>query len=461
MEKENKMGVKPVIPLVIEMAIPLMMSLLIQSLYNIVDGIFVSRISENALTATSLAYPVQMLMISVAVGTSVGVNAFLSKSVGEGNREKSSQIATTGLFLAIITAVCFMVLGAAGSGWFIGLFTENEEIAANGSIYLRICTVFCLGSILQIMYQRFFQAVGDTILSMITLIIGAVVNMILDPIMIFGLLGCPAMGVTGAAIATVVGQWLGGASGIVLHQIYNKEVRLKIEGFRFKKEIVKEIYRVGVPTIIMQTMNSVMVSVVNIILIPFSTTAVAFFGAYYKLQNFLFMPTNGLGQAAIPVIGFNRGAKKPERIGLAIKTVVVASVSIGIIATIIFMAFPGQLLSLFAAGDDMLAIGIPALRIISITFVFACLTIVLGYIGTGFGNGSINMIGGALRQFIIYIPCMYILAKVSGIGFVWYASWPAEGIAFVYSIIAVKKCWKYNQANSVEAAVTAKAEPAK
>lgn len=435
----NKMGYMPVPKLVVTMSLPLMFSLLVQSLYNIVDGIFVARLSEKALTATSLAYPVQLLMIAISVGTAVGLNAYLSRTVGEKNYKKATRVADTGLVLIIICALVFAVLGALFADTFANMFTDDAELAAMCGTYLRICMIFCLGSFIQIMAQRFLQAVGDTVLSMMSLITGAIANIILDPIMIFGLFGFPQLGITGAAIATVTGQWLGGAASIIFNVWKNKEVRLDFRGFRLEKTIVKEIYKVGFPSIVMQAMGSLMVSCINMILMPFSATAVAFFGVYYKLQSFLFMPMNGLGQAAIPIIGFNFGARQYERIGHVYRTMLSIAVGIAAAAILIFMIIPGPILSLFSASGDMLEIGIPALRIISVTFIFSSVTTVLGYSATGLGNGVINMLGTALRQFILYVPFTYLFAKLGGIEHVWYAVWISETAAVIYSIFSVKR----------------------
>ena len=441
---ENKMGVKPIPTLVISMSIPLMVSLLVQSLYNIVDGIFVAKISENALTATSIAYPMQMLMVALAVGTSVGLNAYLSKAVGEKNDEKITKSADTGLILSIITALCFMIFGIFGTEFFVKCFSNNLEISKLSTIYLRICLIFCFGTFIQTMEQRFLQAVGDTFYSMVSLIIGAGLNIILDPILIFGLFGIPAMGIKGAAIATVIGQWAGAVSAILLNKYKNPEVKINFKNFTWDKKIVKEIYSVGIPTIITQTMGSLMICAMNIILMPISVTAVAFYGVYYKLQNFIFMPMNGLGQAVIPIIGYNIGARKKERIKDVFKTIIPLSLIIGLIATVIFLIFPKTLLNLFSASEEMLIIGIPALRIISATFMLASLSTVIGYAASGFGNGIINMIVAGIRQFIIYIPITYIMSKILPLNDIWYASWVAEIIAVIYAIVAINKEYKKN-----------------
>jgi putative MATE family efflux protein len=434
MEKENKMAVMPMPKLVITMSIPLMLSLLIQSLYNIVDSIFVAMLSEEALTATSLAFPMQMLMIAVGVGTGVGVNAVLSKNIGAGNREKVENAAMTGVILSLIGTLVFVVLGIVCAKPFIHAFTEDEVIAEAGISYLSICMIFCLGSLVSTMFQRFLQAAGDTFYSMLSLIAGAVTNLILDPVLIFGFARIPALGVRGAAVATVVGQWVSAIVAIWLNTVKNPAVKIRLKGYHMDGKIVADIYKVGFPTIITQSIGSIMVAFVNAILMPFSSSAVAFFGVYYKLQNFLFMPMNGLGQAAIPIVGFSYGAKNNERIKSAIRTVLPIAVGIALLATILFMAVPQVLIGFFSPSVEMLRIGVPALRIIAVTFIPASVTMVLGYSMSGLGNGWVNMLGTGLRQLIIFVPLLYVFAKFFGIEHCWYAIWISEIAAVLYSI---------------------------
>jgi putative MATE family efflux protein len=292
------------------------------------------------------------------------------------------------------------------------------------------------------MFQRFLQAVGDSFYSMVSLIAGAVTNIILDPIMIFGLLGCPAMGVSGAAIATVIGQWVSAGTAIWLNHMKNPTVNLRFRGFQMKKSVVLQIYKVGLPTIITQSVGSLMVASINAILMPFSSTAVAFFGVYYKLQNFLFMPMNGLGQAAIPIVGYSFGAKNYKRIREAIRTTLPIAVVIALLASVIFMAVPSTLLSLFSASSEMLAIGVPALRIISVTYALSAVTMILGYSMSGLGNGVVNMMGTALRQLLIFVPLAYVFASQFGIDKVWYSIWISESLAVIYAILASRKVMK-------------------
>jgi putative MATE family efflux protein len=442
MEKENKMAVMPMPKLVVTMSIPLMLSLLIQSLYNIVDSIFVAMLSEEALTATSLAYPMQMLMIAVGVGTGVGANAVLSKNIGAGNREKIENAAMTSVGLSLISALVFVVIGIFCTKPFIHAFTDNDEIAEYGIAYLSICMVFCLGSLVSTMFQRFLQSAGDTFYSMVSLIAGAVTNLILDPILIFGFAGIPALGVRGAAIATVIGQWVSALAAIWLNTVKNPIVKVRLKGFYIDGKTVAEIYKVGLPTIITQSIGSIMIASVNAILMPFSSTAVAFFGVYYKLQNFLFMPMNGLGQAAIPIVGFSYGAKNNERIKSAIRTVVPIAAGIALLATILFLAVPQALLGLFSPSEEMMRLGVPALRIIAVTFIPASVTMVLGYSMSGLGNGLVNMIGTGLRQLIIFVPLVYVFAMAFGVEHCWYAIWISEAAAVIYSITATVRILK-------------------
>ncbi|HIX76925.1 MAG TPA: MATE family efflux transporter [Candidatus Fusicatenibacter merdavium] len=430
------MGSMPVGRLVVGMSLPLMFSLLVQSLYNIVDSIVVARLSENALTATLLAYPVQILMVAVAVGSGVGVNLLLSRTFGAKKYEEAGKIATTGLILAAASSVVFLLLGIFCAKTFVSLFTSDPEISVYCEQYLSICMIFCTGTFIETMCQRFLQAVGSTVLSMVSLVAGAVTNIILDPIMIFGLLGFPALGIRGAAIATVIGQWVGAVTAFLIHMKKNPEIKVTFREYRFQGRIAGEIYKVGLPTAVTQALGSIMVSAFNGILMPFSSTAVAFFGVYYKLQNFLFMPMNGLGQAAIPIVGYNYGNGNGKRVKEIMRTILPIGGGIAILGTAIFMIFPRQLLQLFSASEEMLALGVPALRIISVTFLFATMTIVLGYAASGLGNGLINMIGTALRQFIIFVPLAYFLAKYQGITRVWYSVWISETVAVCYSILS-------------------------
>lgn len=443
------MGTMPVPKLVITMALPLMLSLLVQSLYNIVDGIFVGRISEEAFAATSLAYPVQLLMVAVSVGTGVGVNAVVSRMVGAKRYDDANRAATMGLLLSLISCLVFMVFGGFFLKFYIRLCSGSESSLAMCEKYLRLCTLFSLGIFLETLGQRLLQAVGNTFLSMISLVVGAVINIILDPILIFG---CH-MGIEGAAAATVIGQWMGAAVALGLNAAANHEVRLTFRGFRMSRKAVWSIYKVGLPTILTQAMGAVMLFSMNAILgalLPgvtaartaVSAPAIAFFGAYNKLQSFLYMPIHGLGQATIPIVGFNYGAKNGERIRQVLRTAVPVACGIALAGTILFEAIPGLLLRIFSASEEALIIGVPGLRIIAVTFVLGAITSVLGYACSGLGNGMVNMVGTCLRQFIPLVPLAYLFGRLGGVSTIWYAMWISEALAVLYAISANRRIYR-------------------
>ena len=442
MNSRNKLAEMPIRPLLYTMAVPLMLSLLVQSLYNIVDSIFVARLSETALTAASLVYSIQFLMIAVGVGTAVGLNALLSRKIGEHKPEEACRAATTGLFLMIFTSLIFSMIGIFLSDTIATKLAANSELQELCKQYLSINLVYCWGIFLQTYAQRLLQAVGDTVLSMLSLIIGAVLNIILDPIMIFGLLGFPAMGIRGAAIATVIGQMVGAIAALLFNRFRNPVIHVHLKNYHFNWQDVTDIYRVGLPTIIMQAIGSIMTFAVNSILLPVSATAVAFFGIYYKLQNFLMMPINGLGQAAIPIVGYNCGDKKYSRVQQTWEILLPTGMGIALCGTIIFWCFPGQLLQLFSASPEMLAIGIPALKIISVSFIMAAITILCGYFSSGLGNGVINMVSAAIRQLVLLVPCLWIFIKIFDISHSWYSFWIAEIIACIYSYCRSHKLLK-------------------
>lgn len=440
------MATAPIPRLVITMALPLMLSLLVQSLYNIVDGIFVGRISEEAFAATSLAYPVQLLMVAVSVGTGVGVNAVVSRMVGAKRYEDANRVATTGLILSLISSLVFMIFGGLFLRRYIRLCSGSEASLDMCERYLRICTLFSLGVFLETLGQRLLQAVGNTFLSMISLVSGAVTNIILDPVLIFG---CH-LGIEGAAIATVIGQWVGAAVALSLNVATHHEVRLTLKGFRMSRQTIWLIYKVGLPTILTQAMSAIMLFSMNAILgvlLPgltesgaaISAPAIAFFGAYNKLQSFLYMPMHGLGQATIPIVGFNYGAGQWNRIRQVLKTAVPVAVGVALLGTILFEVIPGSLLRIFSASEEALNIGIPGLRIIAVTFVFGAVTTVLGYACSGLGNGMVNMVGTCLRQFIPLVPLAYLFGRLGGVDAIWYAMWLAEALAMVYAVCASRR----------------------
>lgn len=439
MKKENKMGIMPIPKLVITMSFPLMVSMLVQSLYNIVDSVFVAQIDEAALTATSIAYSAQMLQIAVAVGTGVGVNALVSRRLGAKKYEEANAAATLGFYLSVLSSLVFVVWGIFGTEAFIRCFSSDEAIIAYGISYLKICQIFSTGIFLGTLTQRLLQATGRTLSSMFAQMAGAVVNIVLDPVLIFGYFGAPALGIAGAAIATVIGQWAAAIIGLVLNHVQNKEIHFIWKGFRFQKGDFISIYKVGAPTILTQAFGSFMLAGMNLILGAYSDTAVAFFGVYYKLQNFLFMPVNGLGQGSLPIVGFNAGAKKRERVEAACRTALKLAAGIACVGVLIFESIPGILLSFFQAGDEMMQIGIPALRIIAPTFVLAAVTMVMGYLISGLGNGMVNMIGTAIRQLVILLPCVWLLRQILGIDAVWFAFWISETAAACYAFLRLRQ----------------------
>ena len=439
MQKENKMGVMPVPRLVLSMAVPIMISMVVQSMYNIVDSIFVARINEQALTATSLAYSAHMLQIAVAVGTGVGVNALVSRRLGAKEYREANEAATTGLILTMLSSLIFVLWGICGSRSFIVLFSDDPAILDYGTTYLQICQTYATGIFLATFFQRILQATGRTVSSMFAQLAGAVVNLILDPIMIFGYFGCPAMGIAGAAIATVIGQWASALCGILLQVIQNKELRFAWKGFRMKAANVLTIYQVGIPTIVTQAFGSVMIALMNMVLIVFSSTAVAFFGVYFKLQNFLFMPLNGMGQASLPVVGYNYGANRLKRVEETYRTTIRYGLVIACIGAVIFMTIPGLLLDAFSASDVMKQMGIPALRIICISFLPASVTMMIGYTVSGLGNGIVNMISTAIRQCIVLIPVVLLFGKLGRIDVIWFAFWISEACALIFAGIQLRK----------------------
>lgn len=358
---ENKMGVQPVGRLLAGMAVPMMISMLVQALYNVVDSIFVSRLSENALTAVSLAFPLQNLMIAVCAGTTVGMNALLSRSLGAKEQDKADQAANTGIFLALCSFVLFCVIGVFFSRTFFQLQTDVTEIVSSGTIYAQICLGCSIGIFCQFTFERLLQSTGRTHLSMCTQLLGALTNIILDHILIFGLFGAPRLGVAGAAVATVTGQCVAAVAALIMNLKCNPDIHIVPRKIRFHGPTVKNIYRIGFPSIVMQCIGSVMVFGVNRILISFTTTATAVFGAYFKLQSFIFMPVFGLNNGMVPIVAYNYGAKKPDRVKKTIKLAIFSAVAIMAVGLAAFELAPGALLSLFDASENMLAIGTPAL----------------------------------------------------------------------------------------------------
>lgn len=433
--KENKMGVMPIEKLLINMSLPMMLSMLIQALYNIVDSIFVARISEDALTAVSLAFPLQTLMIAIGGGTGVGVNALLSKSLGEKNYEKANKVASNGVFLAALSYVLFLIIGLTAVTPFYASQTDNVQIMEYGREYMTVVCCFSVGLYTQFIFERLLQSTGKTFYSMITQGTGAIINIILDPIMIFGYFGFPAMGVTGAALATVIGQVVAGVIGIIINQKKNTEVRLQVRGFKPDVRIIGNIYVVGIPSIIMQSIGSIMTYGMNQILMAFTSTAAAVFGVYYKLQSFIFMPIFGLNNGMVPIIAYNYGAGKKERLLKTMKISTIYAVSIMLVGLLIFQIFPERMFMLFGASENMLAIGIPALRIISIHFLLAGFCIVIGSVFQALGNGVYSMIVSLTRQLVVLLPVAWLLARTGNVNYVWFAFPIAEVASLIVTVL--------------------------
>ena len=436
--QENKMGVMPIPKLLITMSLPMIISMLVQALYNVVDSMFVAQLNENALTAVSLAFPIQNLMIAVAAGTGVGINALLSKSLGEKKFATANTIAKNGILLGILSSLVFAILGLLGSRWFFEIQTDDAQIIEYGTQYMSVITIVSFGIFLQITFERLLQSTGKTIFNMITQGLGAVINIILDPILIFGWFGLPAMGVTGAAVATVIGQVIAAMLGLYFNQKYNKEIHVTFKGFKPSKETIGNIYKIGVPSIIMQSIGSLTTFGMNNILLMFSSTAATVFGVYFKLQSFVFMPVFGLTNGMIPIVAYNYGAQNKKRIYQTIKLSAIIAVSIMLIGVVIFQLFPQTLLGLFEASEHMLEIGVPALRTISLCFVFAGFSIVACSVFQALGNGVYSMLISIERQIVIIFPVAFFFAKLFGLDMVWFAYPIAEVVSVIMCIFMLK-----------------------
>ena len=441
--KENKMGTMTVNKLLISMSLPMIISMLVQALYNVVDSMFVAQISENALTAVSLAFPLQSLMIAVGVGTGVGVNAVLSKSLGQKDFESANKAASNGIILSFLSYVIFALIGVFLTGVFFKSQTSNVEIINHGSQYIYICTILSVGLFGQIILERLLQSTGKTFYTMITQGIGAIINIILDPILIFGLFGAPEMGVAGA-VATVTGQIIAMFLALYFNLKKNHEIKLNKKVFKLDIKIIKRIYAVGVPSIVMQSIGSVMTFGLNKILIGFTPTATAVFGVYFKLQSFVFMPVFGLNNGMVPIVAYNYGAKNEERVTKTIKLSTIYAMGIMLVGFLIFQAFPKQLLCLFNASEDMLRIGIPALRIISINFIFAGFCVIASSVFQALENGMLSLVVSAVRQLIAILPLAFIFGQVFGVNAIWFAFPVSEIIAVILSAMFMKKV--YNEA---------------
>ena len=437
--RENIMGTMDINPLLVKLSVPMMVSMLVQALYNVVDSVFVSHVSESALTAVSLAFSLQNVMIAVGVGTGVGVNALLSKSLGEKNQARANRTAQNGIFLAFCSFAVFFLIGLTCMRPYFYAQTSDAEIAEQGIRYLRVCSLFSLGLFLQTMSEKLLAATGRTYLSMISQLIGAVVNIILDPIFIFGYCGEALSGTTGAAVATVIGQFCGAGSAIFFNLKKNPDIQLSFRGFRPSAEAIRRIYVVGLPSIAMQCVGSVMTFFMNQILMGFSATAVAVFGVYFKLQSFVFMPIFGLNNGMVPIISYNYGARDPARVKKTIRLSICYAEAIMFLGFCIFQFAPNKVLSIFAASDAMLAIGIPALRIICLHFLLAGISVVLSSVFQALGNGVFSLIVSVLRQLGVLIPMAWLLSKTGNVNMVWWSFLIAEVVSVLLSLGFMKR----------------------
>lgn len=440
--RENKMGTMPENKLLLSMAVPMMISMLVQALYNIVDSIFVSRICEDALTAVSMAFPWQNIVISIAVGFGVGINALLSRALGQKNAERVNQVAVNGLLLAGLSYLLVLVAGLIGIRAYMRTQTDIETIVNYGITYLNICILCSFGVFVEITFERFLQATGRTVYSMITQLTGAITNIILDPILIFGLLGFPKLGIAGAAWATVIGQCVGAVVAVMLNHFKNPEVHLRLRHIRPNGRLMGEITAISIPSIIMSCISSLTCFVMNMILIAYSSTAVAVFGVYFKLQSFVFMPVFGLNNGMVPIIAYNYGAQKPERIHKTIRLGMVYAVAIMMVGLLVFQLIPKELLLMFDASDAMLEIGAPALRIMSLAFVFAGIGIVSGSSCQAFGYSVYSMLISIARQIVVLIPAAYLLSLTGVLRSIWFAFPIAEVASLILSLFFLRTTLK-------------------
>lgn len=441
--EENKMGTMPVNKLLISMSLPMIISMLVQAMYNIVDSVFVAQISENALTAVSLAFPLQNLMIAFAGGTAVGVNALLSRSLGEKNQDHVNRTAMNSVFIFLITAVIFMVGGLTLSQIFFSVQTNNAEIVTAGTQYAMIVVGGSIGLFCQFLFERLLQATGRTLFTMVTQGLGAIINIILDPIFIFGLFGMPKMGVAGAAVATITGQIIACMLAIFFNIKFNHDIQFILKGFKPNLQVIRQIYSVGIPSIIMQSIGSVMTFGMNTILITYSTTATAVFGVYFKLQSFVFMPVFGLNNGMIPIIAYNLGAKQKSRMFETIKLAMIYATGMMLIGIAVFESVPQTLLTFFNASDAMISIGTPALRIIAIHFLFAGYDIVCSAVFQAVGKGTYSLLTSLIRQLFVLLPCAFVLSLFGNIDLIWLSFPIAEISAAVVSTILFQKIKKH------------------
>lgn len=442
--QENKMGTMPEGRLLMNMSLPMMISMLVQAMYNIVDSVFVSRVSENALTAVSLAFPLQTLLIALAAGTGVGVNSLLSKSLGEKNYERANKAAMNGIFLYIVSYIGSALIGLLAVRPFYASQIKDApvEIMEMGVQYLTIVMVASFGLYAQFIFERLLQATGRTFFTMISQMVGAIINIILDPILIFGWFGLPRMGVAGAAVATVIGQIVAGIVSILYNLKKNDDITISFQGFRPDGHVIAGIYKVGLPSIVMQSIGSIMTYGMNLILVGLSSTAAAVFGVYFKLQSFFFMPVFGLNNGIIPIVAYNYGAKKKKRMIRTIKWGMRIAFCFMVLGFAAFEAIPGTLLLLFDASENMLSIGVPALRSIAFHFLIAWFCIVASAVFQAVGNGMYSLYVSVARQLVVLLPAAYILAKIGGLSLIWWCFPIAELMSGMISAICLMLTFK-------------------
>lgn len=437
--EQNKMEHMEIKKLVVTMSLPIIISMIIQALYNIVDSIFVAKISSDALTAVSLCYPVQTIMVSVACGTAVGFNTLLARYLGEKKFKEANNTVVHGILLGLLNGLIFALLGIFFSNAFLSAFTKNQEILAMGNIYIKICTLLSFTIFVQIIFERIMQATGNAIYNMVMQGAGAIINIILDPIFIFGLFGLPKMGVTGAAIATVIGQFCAMLIGYLITKVKIKDLEVKFSNFSISSSILKKIYKVGFPAILMQSVLSFMTVFMNMILAPFSDIAISVFSVYYKLQNFLNMAVLGITNALIPIIAYNYGAKRFDRVKKSIQFSLVLSIVIMAIGMLVFRIFARPLMALFSATDEMYAIGIPALQIISLSFIFAGINVVLCSAFQALNHANTSLFITLARQLVFLLPLTYFLMHQFDINTGWYAFVLTEGVCAIFACIYYRK----------------------
>ena len=455
--EQNKMGVMPINKLLLSMSLPMMASMLVQALYNIVDSMFVAQLSENALTAVSLAFPAQNLMIAIGTGTGVGMNALVSRSLGEKNKERANLIANNGVLLLFLSGVVMSLLCVFGSRLFFSLQTKDAEIIRYGVDYLTLVGGLCFGIFLQFAFERILQSTGRTFYTMLTQGLGAIINIILDPIMIFGLFGFPAMGIKGAALATVIGQFCAAALALWFNKKKNDDIVINPKKYHLQVHAVKNIYAIGIPSICMASIGSIMTFGMNKILIAFTSTAAAVFGVYFKLQSFIFMPVFGLNNGMVPIIGFNYGARKPDRLMATMRLATKYAMSMMGAGTLAFWLFTPQLLGIFNASEQMLSIGIPALRLISLSFLLAGFNIIRISTMQALGHGVVSLTISVLRQLVVLLPSAFIFSRIWGLNATWISFPLAEVVALLITIVLFRKVY-YNEIQPIFDEVAAKEE---